>query len=178
LRRKSNTLAVILEDLFQSRAGFLPCRDLLEREIHVQAVRRFQSRAGFLPRRDAPRDVVRRDVVLFQSRTGFLLCRDTWGRGKRSASALFQSRAGFLPCRDTPPLYLLRRFQLVSIPYWVSTVSRPTVKRSRWPRSTTFQSRTGFLPCRDRHARSAPRGWRRFNPVLGFYRVATWLQRG
>ena len=159
--------------LFQSRSGFLPRRDeeFVQQKL-AQGV--FQSRSGFLPRRDRRGTGYRGPVVLFQSRSGFLPRRD---RPNSPISGLmtvqFQSRSGFLPRRDQVADELYHDIPDVSIPFWVSTASRPISCCSSRTSALMFQSRSGFLPRRDRRGLCRRRRRVRFNPVLGFYRVAT-----
>jgi len=78
-------------DLFQSRAGFSPCRDVAYRE--------FQSRAGFSPCRDRLSRGISTLPASFNPVLGFLPAA-TSDRLDELDAGKFQSRAGFSPCRD------------------------------------------------------------------------------
>ncbi len=135
--------------MFQSRAGFLPRRDRRVRRRTQHPQLRFNPVLGFY--RVATSDVLRPETAseCFNPVLGFYRVA-TRRAAIRVGFIQFQSRAGFLPRRDVKDSVL------------------PT------PLNNMFQSRAGFLPRRDGRVRlDCPRGRGSFNPVLGFYRVAT-----
>ncbi len=159
------------ENWFQSRVGFLPRRDPRE-VLATDADILFQSRVGFLPRRDEMRDNMIEVAKVFQSRVGFLPRRDQLFPPSRTRLE-FQSRVGFLPRRDRILAGLCSTATPVSIPCWVSTASRPpTLTHPPHPQSC-FNPVLGFYRVATVHTTLPFRVWPGFNPVLGFYRVAT-----
>ncbi len=133
---------------FQSRAGFLPRRDLSGPSGKFSS-RWFQSRAGFLPRRDLTRLTRRRILTSsFNPVLGFYRVATHQSSSSQPDLKPFQSRAGFLPRRDAPRILdfpvlgcfnpVLGFYRVatswtdtednelgyVSIPCWVSTASR------------------------------------------------------
>ncbi len=114
----------------------------------------FQSRVGFLPRRDEHvRDSIRAGYLCFNPVLGF-----------------------YRVATEVEPARVLSTH--VSIPCWVSTASRPIIKKTSQKEAVVFQSRVGFLPRRDLLWRVGTIIKKTcFNPVLGFYRVATHRER-
>jgi len=87
--------------VFQSRAGFSECLDVLLPPIRQQPPS-FNPVLGFLSVSTIPRFWYVYGLSLFQSRAGFSECLDH-GRieGHSSLYEQFQSRAGFSECLDT-----------------------------------------------------------------------------
>ncbi len=182
---------------FQSRVGFLPRRDRRPsrqswrpRSVSIPCWVSTASRHGHeLPRRerfgvsipcwvstasrqdaecDQPKDEDGFNPVL-----GFYrVATDPTARKGRTANP-FQSRVGFLPRRD--PARGRRRSipMTVSIPCWVSTASRRYDYSGALFSQSSFNPVLGFYRVATASAATLAHPLRCFNPVLGFYRVAT-----
>ncbi len=193
---------------------------MLARTLEING--EFQSRSGFLPHRDVVGLRVQEDDEVFQSRSGFLPHRDAFICHFCEEKFSFNPVLGFYRIATSALTTLALNFSNVSIPFWVSTASRPqnqglteceidcfnpvlgfyriatvfevgvsaelllfqsrsgflphrdTASVSSPTQSQPFQSRSGFLPHRDTPKCAATsRSANCFNPVLGFYRIAT-----
>ncbi len=133
----------------------------------------FQSRSGFLPGRDGTggwwsrssssvsipfwvSSRSRRDCTQicpqlsssFNPVLGFFPVATFPLLGYSLRPVVFQSRSGFLPGRDDVSPRCPTPLRRVSIPFWVSSRSRPSLSRT-YVTNIRFQSRSGFLPGRD-----------------------------
>jgi len=134
--------------LFQSRSGFLLSCDTRRRSHGAGGAEvSIPFWVSTVLRLDSQTETLFLDPE-FQSRSGFLLSCDPRGACVMAMSAEFQSRSGFLLSCDLRGRRRLAT-DLVSIPFWVSTVLRLAVVGA------------GGV------------GHRGFNPVLGFYCPAT-----
>jgi len=133
--------------LFQSRAGFSECLDLVFESVFERYVR-FQSRAGFSECLDLSIQTLRMPTESFNPVLGFLSVSTASWR-ETQLQRLFQSRAGFSECLDNT--FLLhscccqRRFNPVLGFLSVSTGSGPFRSDAYFQ----FQSRAGFSECLD-----------------------------
>ena len=158
---------------FQSRSGFLRRCNWAENNGKT-GIHMFQSRSGFLRRCNMSRTTCSvSSSSPFQSRSGFLRrCNSEHARSRWDQRA-FQSRSGFLRrCNNQYQKRLWTR-TLVSIPFWVSTSLQPPTEDERVPADLRFQSRSGFLRRCNTASSETKTSRRSFNPVLGFYVVAT-----
>jgi len=118
--------------------------------------------------------IARMLVDLFQSRSGFLPRCDRVRSAARDTSPCFNPVLGFYRVATRRTRRRQAETRSVSIPFWVSTALRRDVADRGDAMTSTFQSRSGFLPRCDSRPNFRGRGRAGcFNPVLGFYRVAT-----
>ena len=136
--------------------------------------------------------------VVFQSRSGFSPCLDDVSASIRRVLSRFQSRSGFSPCLDKTTSWPSGGSRIVSIPFRVFSLPRPSPPQQRpsrlevsipfrvfslprlYERTVVLDDQRVSIPFR---VFSLPRRTRdlldfgsapRFNPVPGFLPASTW----
>ena len=129
---------------------FLPCRDLLNEISSPSGAPSFNPVLGFCSVATGELCDVDRVGETFQSRSRFLPHRGhRRARRDRTRGGSFNPILGFYLIATRRAARAGHARDDVSIPFWVSTSSRPTMTFVAAELTSRFQSRSGFLPHRD-----------------------------